>query len=141
MQVSARNQLRVMISEIEEGAVNSVVKASIGTKKLSAVITKEAVKELGLCAGKYCYFIFKASCVVLVNKEKGNLSKISARNQLDVKITQTRAGEVNYEVDAKLTNGDTLCAIITKESFNTLNPGVGQSFIMLIKASEIMVAI
>ena len=53
MKLSARNQLKGTIKEIEEGAVNAVVKIDIGGGNvISATISMDAVKSLGLSVGK-----------------------------------------------------------------------------------------
>lgn len=53
MKVSARNQLKGKIVELEKGAVNALVKIDIGGGNvISATISLDAVKELGLEKGK-----------------------------------------------------------------------------------------
>ena len=48
MKLSARNQLKGKIVEIQEGAVNAIVKINVGNDNiLTADITVQSVKELG----------------------------------------------------------------------------------------------
>ena len=62
MKVSARNQLKGKIVELEKGAVNALVKIDIGGGNvISATISLDAVKELGLEKGKDAYAIVKAT--------------------------------------------------------------------------------
>lgn len=66
MKVSARNQLKGKIVELEKGAVNVLVKIDIGGGNvISATISLDAVKELGLEKGKNAYAIVKATSVMV----------------------------------------------------------------------------
>jgi molybdate transport system regulatory protein len=64
---SARNALTGEIGRIEDGAVNSEVALALaGGKTLTAIITRESVKTLGLAVGQPCTALIKASHVILV---------------------------------------------------------------------------
>ena len=66
MRLSARNQLKGTIKEIEEGAVNAVVKMDIGGGNIiSATISMDAVKSLGLSVGKEAYAVIKSTSVMV----------------------------------------------------------------------------
>lgn len=66
MKVSARNQLKGKMVELEKGAVNALVKIDIGGGNvISATISLDAVKELGLEKGKDAYAIVKATSVMV----------------------------------------------------------------------------
>ncbi|MBE5780566.1 MAG: molybdenum-pterin-binding protein [Clostridiales bacterium] len=66
MKISARNRLAGTVAAINEGAVNSIVKLDIGGgHTISATISKEAVKELGLKEGKKAYAVIKATSVMM----------------------------------------------------------------------------
>ena len=66
MKLSARNQLKGTIKEIEEGAVNAVVKMDIGGGNIiSATISMYAVKSLGLSVGKEAYAVIKSTSVMV----------------------------------------------------------------------------
>lgn len=66
MKLSARNQLKGKIVEINEGAVNGTVKIDIGGGNvISSVITMASIKELGLQVGKDAYAVIKASSVMI----------------------------------------------------------------------------
>lgn len=66
MKVSARNQLKGKIVELEKGAVNALVKIDIGGGNvISATISLDSVKELGLEQGKDAYAIVKATSVMV----------------------------------------------------------------------------
>lgn len=66
MKLSARNQLKGTIVEIQDGAVNGIVKINLGGGNIiSAVITMSSIRELGLKVGGTAYAIIKASNVMV----------------------------------------------------------------------------
>lgn len=66
MKLSARNQLKGKITEIQEGAVNAIVKINIGNGNiLTADITMQSVKELNLSVGKEVIAVIKATNVMV----------------------------------------------------------------------------
>lgn len=66
MQLSARNQLKGKITEVQEGAVNAIVKINVGNGNiLTADITMQSVKELNLAVGKEVVAVIKATNVMV----------------------------------------------------------------------------
>ena len=66
MKISARNQLKGKITNIQEGAVNGIVIIDIGNGNLvSATISMTSIKELDLHVGKDAYAIIKATSVMV----------------------------------------------------------------------------
>ena len=66
MKVSARNQLKGTIVEIQEGAVNAIVKINVGNDNIiTADITLQSVKELNLTVGKEVVAVIKATNVMI----------------------------------------------------------------------------
>lgn len=66
MKLSARNQLKGTIKEIENGAVNAIVKLDIGGGNIiSATISMDAVKSLNLAVGKKAYAVIKSTSVMV----------------------------------------------------------------------------
>jgi molybdopterin-binding protein len=66
MKISARNQIKGTVVQIKEGAVNDIVVLDIGGgNKISATISVDAVKELGLKVGGEAYAIIKATSVMV----------------------------------------------------------------------------
>ena len=66
MKISARNQFKGTVVGVQEGAVNGIVKIDIGGGNvMSATISMNAIKELGLEAGKEAYAIVKATSVMV----------------------------------------------------------------------------
>ena len=52
MRISARNQLKGVISAVKNGAVNGIVVIELGESSVSADITMESIKDLGIAEGK-----------------------------------------------------------------------------------------
>jgi molybdopterin-binding protein len=66
MQLSARNQLTGTVSAVEDGAVMTIVKVDLGGgQAVTASVTKESVKELGLTVGSPVTAIIKSTEVML----------------------------------------------------------------------------
>ena len=65
MKLSARNQFKGKVVDIQTGAVNGIVKIDIGGGNvMSATISMNAIKELGLEVGKEAYAVVKATSVM-----------------------------------------------------------------------------
>jgi molybdopterin-binding protein len=67
--------------------------------------------------------------------------KLSARNMLKGKVKEIKNGVVNSEVIIELKGGETVVAMITKESTESLGLAVGKPVYAVIKASNVMVAV
>ena len=66
MKLSARNQFKGKIIDIQEGAVNGIVKIDIGGGNvMSSTISMNAIRELDLEVGKEAYAIVKATSVMV----------------------------------------------------------------------------
>ena len=66
MKLSARNQFKGKVVDIQEGAVNGIVKIDIGGGNImSATISMNAICELGLAVGKEAYAVVKATSVMV----------------------------------------------------------------------------
>jgi molybdenum-pterin binding domain len=66
MKLSARNQLKGKITNIEQGAVNGIVTIDIGGgNKITSTISMNAIKELELAVGKDAYAVIKATSVMV----------------------------------------------------------------------------
>lgn len=65
MKLSARNVLAGTVVSITTGAVTSHVRIDVGGSVVTASITNDAVKELGLAVGEKAYAVIKASDVMV----------------------------------------------------------------------------
>lgn len=66
MKLSARNQLKGKIVDIQKGAVNGIVKIDIGGGNvISSTISLASIEELGLSVGKEAIAVIKATSVMI----------------------------------------------------------------------------
>ena len=65
MRLSARNQLKGTVVSVKEGAVEAQVVVDIGGQTMTAVITVDAVRDLGLAPGSTVVVVVKADHVIL----------------------------------------------------------------------------
>jgi molybdate transport system regulatory protein len=66
LKLSARNQLRGVVSTLSPGAINTEVVIELkGGQSVAAIITKASADAMGLAPGKPATAIFKASSVIL----------------------------------------------------------------------------
>ncbi len=137
MKTSARNQLKGNVSEIKKGQINSEVVLSIADEvDIKAIVTNDAVDEMGLAVGDKAYAIIKASFVMVAKDKPVN---ISTRNIIETKVLEVKNGMVNSEL--KLGMGDqVLTAVITEEATEDLNFKVGDTVYALIKANFVILA-
>jgi len=137
MKLSARNQLKGTVKSVKQGAINSEVTLLLpGGSEIVSVITNGAVANLKLQEGKTAYAIIKSSSVIVGIDVK----LISARNVLAGKIESIVEGAINDEISIALGH-DTLTAIITKTSVNSLGLNIGSQVSAIIKASAVILAV
>ncbi|WMD21117.1 TOBE domain-containing protein [Achromobacter seleniivolatilans] len=140
LKTSARNKFLGTVVEIRTGAVNDEILLRIaGGQTIVATITRESTKELGLETGKEAIALVKASSVIVGAPGPG--LRISARNQLEGKISDVRPGAVNSEILIAVEGGATLVAIVTNESANDLALGVGAPAVGIFKASSVILGV
>jgi molybdate transport system regulatory protein len=66
IRISARNRLPGTITAVISGAVNAEVKLQLASRELlTAIVTLDAVHELGFAAGQRCSALIKSSHVLL----------------------------------------------------------------------------
>ena len=66
MKLSARNQFKGTVVEVQEGAVNGIVKIEGAPGiVISSSITNASIEELGLKVGSEAYAVIKASSVMV----------------------------------------------------------------------------
>jgi molybdate transport system regulatory protein len=140
MKTSARNQLFGKITDIRLGTVNAEVILSLkGGAQVVASITREAVDTLGLRVSGEALALIKAPLVIVV-KDFGGYC-LSARNQLTGKVSRLSPGAVNAEVVIELTGGDSVTAIITIDSAQSMDLQVGDTATAVFKAGSVIIGV
>lgn len=138
MKTSARNQLGGTVVVVEEGAVNDLVHLDIqGGQRIVATITRDSTQSLDLKPGKEAVALIKASSVLI--GVAAQPMRLSARNQLEGRITQITPGAVNAEVSVQLKGGNVVVAVVTMASVEALGLAEGMAVLAIIKASSIII--
>jgi molybdate transport system regulatory protein len=140
MKTSARNALHGEVEGVEIGAVNDEVTLKVSDAvKITAIVTRKSVEELQLAPGRPAIALVKSSFVILAPGETP--LRTSARNCLQGVISQREDGMVNSEIGLELAPGQTITAIVTRQSANALGLDVGKPAMALIKASHVILAV
>ena len=138
MKISARNQLKGTVKNINEGAVNGIVTLEIaGGNEISATISMSSIKELGLEAGKEAYAIIKSTEVMIAD----GAQKLSARNQLAGRVVGVEEGAVNGSVKVEIAPETVVSSTISMTAIKELIVAVGKDVTAVAKATSVMVGI
>ena len=140
MKLSARNQLKGTVENVTEGAVNGVVTVKVGDETVTADITMDAIRDLGLESGKEATVIVKASNVLLA-AGGDRIPGLSARNQLAGTVTKVTRGAVNGHVTLELADGARLTSSVTNEAIDELALAEGSPAVAIVKATDVMLAV
>ena len=136
MKISARNQFKGIVSKVNEGAVNGIVTIDVNGTPVSATISMEAIKELGLKEGSEAVAVIKATEVMV---GAGGLT-LSARNKFAGKVAAVEEGAVNDIVKIDTAIG-TISATISKAAVAELGLAAGAEAVAVVKATSVMVGI
>jgi molybdate transport system regulatory protein len=137
MSLSIRNQIAGTVTAVTPGEVMATVKVRLdGGQDITAAITLEAVKELGLAEGSAVKTLIKSTEVSLAT---GPVEGLSIRNQIPGTITDVATGGAMASVKVDVQGGE-LTAAITKDAVADLNLTAGTSVVALIKSTEISLA-
>ncbi|HEY8354581.1 MAG TPA: TOBE domain-containing protein [Methylophilaceae bacterium] len=140
VRTSARNQFFGRVTAIATGPVNVEVELTLtGGDVIHAVITHDSLQELGLEVGGEAWALVKASWVMLALPEAA--AGISVRNRLSGRMERIVTGSVNAEVTVRLASGNTVCAVVTDDSVNSLGLQEGAEVCALFKASSVILGI
>ena len=136
--ISARNQIKGNVVEIKEGAVNGIVKLeAAGGVRVSATISMEAIRELGLAPNKEATAVVKATEVMMANEKL----RISARNQYEGTIASVVRGAVNGIVKLNVNDNVGLTSTISLEAIDELGLKEGEKAVAVIKATSVMISV
>jgi molybdate transport system regulatory protein len=140
MKTSARNQFVGTVTALRSGAVNDEVEITLpGGQRIAAVVTQHSTQSLGLRTKMTAIALVKASSVLVATDLQG--AKVSARNQLAGTVSAVTPGAVNAEVVIDLDGGDSIAAIVTTSSVQSLALAPGKPAVALFKATSVIVAV
>lgn len=137
MKISARNIINGVVTEVQSGAVNGIVKLAFGNNTVSATISMAAIEDLGLVAGKEASAFVKATEVMI---GVGEIGKISARNIWKGTVTAIEEGAVNGIVKLDV-DGTVLSATISMNAIKDLGLTVGCEASAIVKSTSVMMMV
>ncbi|MFI8104571.1 molybdopterin-binding protein [Streptomyces sp. NPDC086023] len=138
MSLSIRNQLAGTVTSVTSGdAMATVAVRPAGGQDITAAITADAVKDLGLAAGTPVIALVKATEVALATAE---VPGISIRNQLPGTVTGLSTGAAMASVKLTVAGGD-LTAAITRDAVEALGLAAGSSVVALVKSTEVSLSV
>jgi len=137
MSLSIRNQIPGTVTAITPGEVMATVKVRLtGGQDITAAITLESAKELGLAAGTAVRALVKSTEVSLATAP---VEGLSIRNQLPGTVTEVTTGGAMASVKVAVDGGE-LTSAITRDAVTDLALTTGTPVVALIKSTEISLA-
>ena len=136
MKLSARNQFAGKVAKVEEGAVNGIVTIDVKGTPVTATISMNAIKELGLAEGKDAVAVIKATEVMVATDGV----TLSARNKFAGKVAAVEKGAVNDIVKIETAFG-TVSATISDSAVAELGLEAGKDAVAVVKATSVMVGV
>ncbi|MEU3838677.1 TOBE domain-containing protein [Streptomyces sp. NPDC028635] len=134
MSLSIRNQMPGTVTSVTPGEAMATVKVRLdGGQDVTAAITVDAVKDLGLAEGSAVRALVKATEVSLAT---GRVEGLSIRNQLSGTVREIATGAAMATVRVTVEGGE-LTASITKDAASDLGLKQGSSVTALFKATEV----
>ncbi|GAA2747916.1 TOBE domain-containing protein [Kitasatospora cinereorecta] len=138
MTLSIRNQIPGTVSSVTEGAVMATVRVRVAAgQELTAAVTLDAVKELGLAPGSAVRALVKATEVALAT---GPVAGVSIRNQLTGTVASVSTGGAMAAVQVVMDGGGELTSAITTDAAAELVLTAGTPVVALIKSTEVSLA-
>ncbi|MEU6821251.1 TOBE domain-containing protein [Streptomyces atriruber] len=137
MSLSIRNQVPGTVTSVTPGEVMATVKVQLESGQgITAAITLEAVKELGIAEGSAVRALIKSTEVSLAT---GPVAGLSIRNQIPGTVADVATGGAMASVKVDIAGG-ALTAAITKDAVADLGLAAGSSVVALVKSTEISLA-
>ncbi|MET8982212.1 TOBE domain-containing protein [Streptomyces sp. NPDC004539] len=137
MNLSIRNQLPGTVTAVTPGEVMATVRVHLdGGQDVTAAITLDAVKDLGLAAGSAVRTLVKATEVSLAI---GPVEGLSIRNRLAGTVREVSTGAAMASVRVAV-DGAELTAAITKDAVTDLGLTEGSAVTALFKSTEVSLA-
>lgn len=137
MSLSIRNQLPGTVTSVTPGEVMATVKVRLDAgQEITAAVTLEAVRELGLTSGSAVRALIKSTEVSLAT---GPVDGLSIRNQLPGTVTDVASGGAMARVKVQVAGGE-LTSAITGDAVSDLGLVAGSEVVALIKSTEVSLA-
>ncbi len=139
VRISARNQLRVKVVEIQRGAVESEIFLQHQDEEIfMAIITNDSLETLDLKVGTEVHALFKANAVVISTNTE---LKKSDRNRFVGTVNRISRGNFDAEVVIGLKKGNTICSTMPIDVLEELKLEKGMEVVAFCKPSSIIIGI
>ncbi|MER5942361.1 TOBE domain-containing protein [Streptomyces sp. NPDC001928] len=137
MSLSIRNQIPGTVTSVTPGEAMATVKVRLaGGQDVTAAITADAVKDLGLAQGSAVHALVKATEVALAT---GPVEGLSIRNRLSGTVREVATGAAMASVRVSVDGGE-MTAAITKDAVTDLGLAAGSAVTVLFKSTEVSLA-
>jgi molybdate transport system regulatory protein len=142
--LSIRNQFPGSVAAVLLGGVMSTVKVRLdggapdSGLEITAAVTAEAARELGLAEGVSVLVLFKSTEVAVAT---GPVPHLSIRNQIPGTVAGVEHGAVMTTVKIAVAGGGTLTAAITRDAAEDLDLTEGTDVTALVKSTEVSIAL
>jgi molybdate transport system regulatory protein len=134
---SASNQLFGQIFEIKTGAIHREIDVRLkGGEHIVASMTNDEFDSLGLKDGDDVLLLIGMSEINIVTDE--NPYRLSARNSLKGTVIRIQQDGIDAEVFMRLPGGDSIVAMITQGSAESLDLKVGDSVKAVFKSNAVL---
>ncbi|MEU6114147.1 TOBE domain-containing protein [Streptomyces sp. NPDC047117] len=134
MSLSIRNQLPGTVTSVTPGEAMATVRVRLdGGQDITAAITLDAVKDLGLAEGAAVHTLVKATEVALAT---GPVEGLSIRNRLSGTVREIATGAAMASVRVSVGSAE-LTAAITKDAVTDLSLTQGSAVTVLFKSTEV----
>lgn len=139
LQTSARNQWFGTVVSSDNNSLQPQVEILLadGSTRIRAAITGQSAARLALDAGKEVLVLIKAPWISLT---RGPHAAAQADNQLTGVVTQIDSANDVHEVLVRLPDGQILCAMLSKESFDAVKPEEGAEVTAFFNADRVIIA-
>ncbi|WP_331766992.1 TOBE domain-containing protein [Embleya sp. NBC_00896] len=137
MTLSIRNQLSATVISVTAGEVMATVDVRlVSGRELTAAVTMDAVRELGLAEGSAVRALIKSTEVALAT---GPVAGLSIRNRIPGTVSELVIGGAMAGVKVIVDDG-VLTAAITADAAQELGLRIGSPVVALLKATEVSLA-
>ncbi len=137
--ISARNQLKVKVTKIQKGAVESEIFLQHHDEEIfMAIITNDSLETLDLKIATEVHALFKANAVVISTDTQ---LKKSDRNRFVAKVNRISRGNFDAEVVVELKGGSTICSTMSIDVLEELKLQIGMEIVAFCKPSSIILGI
>jgi len=140
MQTGAGNQLLGRVVSIKQDVLFAEVTLKLdGGDQIVALITAQALSDLGLTEGRKAYAIIRNSDVMLAHADTD--LTFSTRNHFYGKVIKTQSGPINAWVTLQLKSGNTFQALVSQETLTDLDIKEGEKMSAVFRAIDVILAV